>query len=226
MKPFLTLARTRTHSGAELTLHQHDTHFQMRLNGQALMGTHAPESERTLADLACRKLKPNTASQVLIGGLGFGFSLQRVLELAGPTTRIQVAEWLPVVVDWNRQFLASVNGRLLDDPRVLITISDVVDLLVDAPAGHYDAVLLDIDNGPVAMVEPSNARLYEPAGLAALRRSLKPHGRATIWSATPDPAFARKLARAGFRVEVVAARSSQHPRSQVHTLFVAEPTTA
>jgi len=219
MKPFVTLARARTAGGAELTLHRHDEEFQLRVDGQVLMGTHAPGSERMLAELACAGLDSHTPPRrVLIGGLGFGYSLQRVLELAGLDTVVQVAELLPEVVAWNREFLAAVNGLLLDDRRVLTTIGDVVHTIASAPAGHYDAILLDVDNGPVAMVEPGNGRLYQSEGLASIRRSLKRGGRVTFWSASEDPAFARRLAKAGFRVEVVPVRARRHS----HTVFVAD----
>jgi len=218
MKPFVTLARARTAGGAELTLHRHGDDFQLRVDGQVLMGTHAPESERMLAALACIGLPARGGPRVLIGGLGFGYSLRQVLDLAGPDTVVEVAELLPEIVAWNREFLADVNGRRLDDPRVHVTIGDVVRTLADAPAAHFDAVLLDVDNGPIAMVQQGNGFLYQPPGLAAIRRSLKPGGRVTFWSAGADPAFTKRLLRAGFTVEVVPVRARRH----THTVFVAD----
>jgi len=160
MKPFLQLAQARTSEGAELTLHAHDTHFYLRVNRQPLMGTNASESEKVLAQLACARLSGKPEVRVLIGGLGFGFTLRRVLELVGADARVQVAELLPEVVAWNREFLSTVNGLLLQDSRVEVSVEDVFQVISRAPAAHYDAILLDVDNGPIAMVHDGNARLY------------------------------------------------------------------
>jgi spermidine synthase len=218
MQPFLTLARARTSDGSELSLHRHGNDFQLRVNGQVLMGTHAPESECRLAELACTRLPSQGEGRVLIGGLGFGYSLRQVLDLAAPHTLVHVVELLPEIVAWNREFLATVNGRSLDDPRVHLTIGDVIRTIADAPASHYDAMLLDVDNGPTAMVQHGNAFLYQPAGLAAINRTLKPGGRVTFWSAGEDPAFTKRLLKAGFAVEVVTVRARRH----THTVFVAD----
>ena len=222
MKPFVTLARALTPGGAELTLHERDTHFFLRVNGQPLMATNAVESEKMLAQLACDHLRAKTPARVLIGGLGFGFTLRRVLELVGSDAIVRVAELLPEVVAWNREFLRPVNGLLLDDPRVRISIEDVFETITRAPAAHYDAMLFDVDNGPMAMVQDDNARLYQAMGLAAITHALKPGGRVTFWSAGPDSAFAKRLSKAGFTVEVVAAKACSRARRSAHTIFVAD----
>jgi spermidine synthase len=134
MKPFLQLAQARTPDGAELSLHAHDTHFYLRVNRQPLMGTNASESEKALARLACARLGGMKQPRVLIGGLGFGFSLRQVLEIVGADARVQVAELLPEVVEWNRRYLGSVNGLLLDDRRVEVVVDDVFEVLSRAPA--------------------------------------------------------------------------------------------
>jgi spermidine synthase len=159
---------------------------------------------------------------VLIGGLGFGFSLRQVLEIVGPEASVHVAELLPEVVAWNREYLSSVNGLLLDDSRVEIFIEDVFKVLSRAPAGHYDAILLDVDNGPIAMVQDGNARLYQTQGFAAITQALKPGGRVTFWSASTDHAFAKRLAKAGFKVETVAAKAYPQAKRGTHTIFVAD----
>lgn len=222
MKPFRLLAQSRTPEGAELTLHAHDTHFYLRVNRQPLMGTNAAESEQALAQLACERLRGQSGTRVLIGGLGFGFTLRRVLELVSTDARVQVAELLPEVVAWNREHLSTVNGLLLDDRRVAITIEDVFQVITRAPAAHFDAILLDVDNGPIAMVQDGNARLYQAQGFAAITHALKPGGRVTFWSASTDRGFAKRLTKAGFKVETVAAKAYPQAKRKTHTIFVAD----
>ena len=222
LKPFITLAQARTPDGADLTLHGHDGQFYLRVNRQPLMGTNASESEKVLAQLACNRLQGQREKSVLIGGLGFGFTLRRVLELVGKDAQVHVAELLPEVVAWNREFLAEVNGRLLDDPRVKIFMEDVFKLIARAAAAPYDAIMLDVDNGPIAMVQDGNARLYQDAGLAAITQALKPGGIVAFWSASNDRAFAKRLERAGFSVEVVAAKVHERAKRSTHTIFVAK----
>jgi len=222
MKPFLQLAQACTPDGAELTLHAHDVHFYLRVNRQPLMGTNASESEKILAQLACEGLRGKPGVRVLIGGLGFGFTLRRVLELVGNDAHIEVAELLPQVVAWNREFLSAVNGLLLEDKRVQVVVEDVFQVIARAPAGHFDAILLDVDNGPIAMVQDGNARLYQAQGFAAITQALKPGGRVTFWSASTDHAFAKRLGKAGFKVATVAAKAYAQAKRCAHTIFVAD----
>lgn len=222
MKPFVQLAEARTPDGAELTLHSHDTHFYLRVNRQPLMGTNASESEKVLAELACARLCARDDVRVLIGGLGFGFTLRRVLERVGKKACVQVAELLPEVVAWNREHLSTVNGLLLADPRVEVSIEDVYQVIARSPAAHFDAILLDVDNGPVAMVQDGNARLYQAEGLAAITQALRPKGRAAFWSASTDHAFAKRLGKAGFKVDIVAAKAYPQAKRKTHTIFVAD----
>lgn len=205
-----------------LSLHAYDGHFFLRANGQPLMGTNAVDSEKILAQLACERLRGESSARVLIGGLGFGFTLRRVLELTNKRAMVQVAELFPEIVAWNRDFLGSVNGLMLDDPRVDVMIADAYQIIASAPASHYDAILLDVDNGPTAMVSDGNARLYQTQGLTAIMRALKPKGRVTFWSASPDSAFVNRLTRAGFIVDVVAAKAYPQARRKAHAIYVAE----
>ena len=221
MKPFITLATARTPDGSELSLHEHDQHFYLRVNRQPLMGTNASASEKALADLACEALRGKASARVLIGGLGFGFTLRRALERVTKDSAVHVAELLPIVVAWNREFLSAVNGSLLDDPRVTLFIEDVFEVLRRATPASYDAILLDVDNGPIAMVQDGNARLYERQGFALIHRALKPGGCVTFWSAKNDRAFASRLSRAGFAVNVVPAKPHERARRSTHTIFVA-----
>lgn len=223
MTPFLNLATARTADGAVLTLHERPPHFYLRVNGQPLMATNAATSEAALAEVACARLAAVKAPRVLIGGLGFGYTLRRVLELVKSDARVVVVELLPEVVTWNREYLQKVNGALLDDPRVQIVVEDVFQTISEAPASHFDAILLDVDNGPIAMVQDGNGRLYQKAGFSILRRALKPQGRIAFWSASPDPAFAKRLQQHGFRVAVTAAKAHAHARRSDHTIFAADP---
>lgn len=220
MQPFLTIAEAETAEGAKLTLHRRGQEFFLRVNGQALMGTNAPESERMLAKLGCEGLRGKRGVRVLIGGLGFGFTLRAVLELLGEDGLVQVAELLPEVVAWNREHLAEVNGLLVDEPRVRMVLGDVYELMLKGEAERYDAILLDVDNGPVAMVQEGNGRMYQADGLAMIGRVLKPGGCVAFWSASGDPAFVRRLAKAGFAVQVEAVKAYAQAKRKVHTIFL------
>ena len=220
MQPFLTIAEAETAEGAKLTLHRRGQEFFLRVNGQALMGTNAPESERMLAELGCEGLRGKRGVRVLIGGLGFGFTLRAVLELLGEDGLVQVAELLPEVVAWNREHLAEVNGLLVDEPRVRVVLGDVYELMLKGEAERYDAILLDVDNGPVAMVQEGNGRMYQADGLAMIGRVLKPGGCVAFWSASGDPAFVRRLAKAGFAVQVEAVKAYAQAKRKVHTIFL------
>ena len=175
-----------------------------------------------LAQLACARLSGKPEVRVLIGGLGFGFTLRRVLELVGADARVQVAELLPEVVAWNREFLSTVNGLLLNDSRVEVFVEDVFQVIARAPAAHYDAILLDVDNGPIAMVQDGNERLYQAQGFVAIIRALKPGARVTFWSASSDQRFEKKLVKAGFKVSVVPCKAYPQAKRCTHTIFVAD----
>lgn len=221
MKPFHTLAETRTPNGSCFSLHEHCGEFFLKLNGTQLMGSNATVSELLLADLACEWREPCAAPRVLIGGLGLGFSLKRVLELTGPQAMVEVAELLPEVVAWNRDFLRGLNGPLLDDPRVKVTTGDVFDC-IKQNAAYYDAILLDVDNGPTSFVQPRNSRLYTGNGFALIRRSLRLGGRVAFWSADKEPAFLAQLGRSGFYAEEVPAKAHERAKRAAHRIYVGE----
>ena len=222
MKPHLQLAATQTPDGAHLTLHAHDGTFCIRQNGRELMHSAAAASELALGEVGTDRLVRDRPARVLVGGLGLGFTLRRVLERAGPRTAVQVVELLPEIVAWNREFLSELNGRLLEDPRVELAVADVFAVLQRAGPARYDAILLDIDNGPVALVQQGNARLYAPPGLRLLATVLAPGGRLVVWSAGPDRAFEQRLAQAGFRVETVPVPAHPGARQNACRLFVAD----
>jgi spermidine synthase len=221
MKPFRKLAETQTADGERLTLHEHDGEHYIKLNGQPLMSTTATASEVSLAELACASLRDNDLARVLIGGLGMGFTLRGVLERVGRGAVVDVAELIPEVVSWNRDYLEGINGALLNDPRVDVKVADVFDVMTRAGNDRYDAVLLDVDNGPVAMVQEDNARLYSARGLRSITEALAPRGCVGFWSASSDRSFLRRLTKAGFEVDVHAAKAYERAKRASHTIYIA-----
>jgi spermidine synthase len=222
VKPFRNLAATRTPDGSQFTLHEHDGEYFLKLNGRQLMSTTSTASELLLAQVACEGLSRHREPRVLIGGLGLGYSLQRVLEIMGAGAVVEVAELLPEVVAWNREFLMGVNGALLTDPRVKVLVDDVYKVIRKGGADRYDAILLDVDNGPTSFVQPKNVRLYDRNGFSLIRRALTPNGRVVFWSACPEPAFEQKLSRAGFKIEAVPAKASEHSKRFEHMIYVGQ----
>lgn len=210
MKPWKTLGESIAPGGAKLVLQQRGDEYAIRVDGQALMNSRSTGSEKALAEAGCTRLREARSPRVLIGGLGMGFTVRAALELLGPGARVEVAELSPAVIDWNRGVLAPLAGAPLDDPRVTVVARDVRRLLGDGP---YDAILLDVDNGPTALSRDSNDSLYDLGGISQLRAALKPHGILVVWSAGPDASFVSRLGKAGF-----TATARQVMR---HVLFVA-----
>ncbi|WP_411827831.1 spermidine synthase [Luteolibacter sp. AS25] len=220
MKVTTTLARSTTPDGEPLVLQEHDGHYFMKVAGVQLMSTNASSSEQTMAELGCSKMADKP--RVLIGGLGFGFTLRRVLELCPADATVDVAELLQVVVDWNREFLKDVNGLLVDDPRVTIHMRDVADIIKGAAGDdRYDAILLDVDNSPDPLVQKGNAGLYDSNGITLAKAALKPGGKVVYWSANQDKSFERSLAKVFGNVESIGAKAYPKARRFTHTLFVA-----
>lgn len=203
-------------------LHVHDGTYAMSLNGQELMHSKASASERLMGTLGLERYQPGQSIRVLIGGLGLGFTLRAVLESTGADSVVEVVELLPEVIAWNREHLTGLNGELLDDPRVTVLAEDVHRVIRNVAETLYDVILLDIDNGPTAMVDKANAHLYSSAGIKAIRQALAPGGRAILWSASPDPAFANRLKQAGFRVQAVPAKVHEAAKRAAYMLYVAD----
>lgn len=222
VKPNLKLAETETPDGARLTLHEHDGSYCIRVNAEELMHSSIHASELLLGELATAPFLAHAHPSVLIGGLGLGFTLKGVLEKLGPESTVHVAELIPAVVAWNQELLSGLNGTLLVDPRVKIFVADVWDVIAQAGRARYDAVILDIDNGPTAMVQKQNFRLYDRSGVQRIATVLKPGGRVVIWSARPDHAFAQRLADAGYTVRVVPAKLYPNAKRCAYTIFVAD----
>ncbi len=219
MKPTTTLASSTSPDGQVLLLQEHDGEYYLRIDGVPLMSTIAAASAQQMAEVSCRKM--GGGARVLIGGLGFGFTLKRVLELAPPDATVEVAELLPVIVEWNRLHLKKVNGRLLDDKRVNVMIRDVYEAIARREGGSYDAILLDVDNSPDPLVQKKNARLYGNGGVGRIHSALRPGGRVVFWSANRDKSFERLLQKHFRRVESIGSKAYPQAKRFTHTLFVA-----
>jgi len=215
------LDRFRTADGHELALWRRGNDFDIEIDGAELMSSRAHGSEEELARLALAKLGPRQAPRVLVGGLGMGFTVRAALDALAdrPAARVDVAELFPAVVAWNRGELAAVANHPLDDSRVTVIEADVADV-VAAATGRYDAILLDVDNGPEALTLDSNRRLYTPAGLRRLAAALAPGGVLGVWSSDENPSFGRQLREAGFDVTTHAARGHRG-RGARHVVFLA-----
>jgi spermidine synthase len=220
MKPQVQLAEASGPDGARVTLYAHDGQFVVRVDGQALMHSALAGSEEQLGELAAEAAKGKKGARVLVGGLGLGFTLRRVLAGLGKDARVEVAELLPEVVAWNRTFLRELNAGVLDDPRVAVRVGDVGAALGRA---KWDVIALDVDNGPAAMVRAGNASLYDERGVARLAAALRPGGILLVWSAGADRAFERRLGAAGFvGVRAEGARAGARAQSRGYVIFVAE----
>ena len=191
--------------GGELRLMRRAEEFSITIDGGELMNSRRGGSEAALASLACERLGHRRSPRLLIGGLGMGFTLRAALTALGPDAEVVVAEIAAAVVGWAQGPLAGVFDGALDDPRVRVQEADVAELI---NAGDtYDAILLDVDNGPDGLVRSDNAWLYGLEGLTASRRALRPGGLLAVWSAGPDEAFVARLRKASFEVTQVRARS-------------------
>ena len=198
---------------APLILAQRDTEYVIRIGAHALMSSRAHGSEEALAELACARIAARANARVLIGGLGMGFTLAAALGTLPGTAQVVVAELMPAVIEWNRGPLAHLANNPLEDVRVTVHEGDVAAVIAnERPA--FDAILLDVDNGPNGLTRASNDGLYSAAGLTAALRALRVGGVLGVWSVAPDDEFTRRLGRAGFDVEeeVVRARRTKGGR--------------
>jgi len=212
------LASTITPDGNELTLSMHAGDYYIDVDRQALMSTRAPGSEKAMAELAARELAGNPRPRVLIGGLGLGFTLGAALDVLPRGASVVVVEYFQTIVDWNRKFSFRSETDRLADSRVAVEVSDVVDYLRDVKR-PFDAILLDVDNGPDAWCLTSNDRLYDRSGLMRIRRALKPGGLLAVWSAERSPVFESRLADVGFAARSESVRSRGH-KGERHTIFL------
>lgn len=219
MIPWIPLGTAAIPGGGELRLMRRGSEYSIMIGGTELMNSRLSGSEEALATMAADRLGPLDASRFLIGGLGMGFTLRAALARLGPAARITVAELVPGVVDWARGAMAEVFQGSLDDPRVAVVLEDVAETIAGA-RGAYDAILLDVDNGPDGLTSGGNDRLYGPKGLDAARTALRPGGVLAVWSSGPDPAFTARLGRTGFRAEEVRVKAGRG-RGTKHVLWFA-----
>jgi spermidine synthase len=199
---------------------QRGAEFSIMLGQNELMNSRLSGSEQALATLACEKIAPRETPRLLIGGLGMGFTLRAALAVLGSKAEIVVAELVPAVIAWARGPMATVFGDSLSDPRVSIREADVRHLIRPA-AGEYDAILLDVDNGPDGLTRASNDGLYKPVGLSAAHHALCPGGVLAVWSSGPDAAFTQRLRKAGFDVDEVRVRANGSRGGARHVIWVA-----
>ena len=222
MKPWELLGETRTPDGRLMALTRRGGEYVIHADGKSLMSSRMHGSEEALAAFACRHLEARTEPCVLIGGLGMGFTLRATLDLLPPDASVVVAELVPAVVEWNRGPLGPLAGHPLADPRVRLEVCDVAVTLCSS-RDAFDAVLLDVDNGPRAFSARDNSGLYDDRGLAAARRALKADGTLAVWSAWDDRKFEQRLRYGGFEVEVERVRGRLRKGGPRHTIFLAHP---
>jgi spermidine synthase len=217
MKPQIKLATTSTPDGGVMELYEHDRDYSIRINGLELMNSRQHESEQELARLGCSHLTDRKAASVLIGGLGMGYTLRQALDILAPDANIVVSELLTAVIDWNREYFGELNTQALDDKRVAIVTGDISELISQS-VGKFDAILLDVDNGPTAMTDSGNQRLYSSPGILACRHALRKQGRLAIWSTEPSKAFERLMLNCGFQVRRYKVKA--YPGSNAKKLFI------
>jgi spermidine synthase len=206
-------------SGGVLRLMRRGAEFSIMLGQNELMNSRLSGSEQALATLACERTRSIAQPKLLIGGLGMGFTLRAALAQLGGGAQVVVAELMPAVIAWARGPMAEMFGDCLRDPRVGIEQGDVGDLI--RSGARFDAILLDVDNGPEALTREANNALYDAGGLAAARQALRPGGVLAVWSSGPNPGFARRLRDAGFDVEEIKARANGKGGGARHVIWMA-----
>jgi spermidine synthase len=220
MKGWELLDAALAPDGTDLRLMRRDNEYVMLANGRPLMSSRLHGSEEALATLGCKETRRLTRPRVLVGGLGMGYTLRAVLDVLPPVADVTVAELVRAVVRWNHEPLASLAAYPLRDPRVRVEVGDV-GFTLRAHCGQFDAILLDVDNGPAAFTVGGNAALYDNGGVAAAYAALSPGGTLAIWSAWEDTKFERRLRFHGFAVEVVRVRARLKKGGPRHTIFLA-----
>jgi spermidine synthase len=218
--PWTHLDTARVPGGGELRLLKRGAEFSIKLGTQELMNSRLSATEQALATIGCAKIKDRKKARVLIGGLGMGFTLRAALTVLGPGAQITVAELVPAVVAWARGPMAKLSGDSLSDPRVRIHEGDVGELIRPAKPA-YDAILLDVDNGPEGMTRKANDGLYDAAGLRTAYASLRPGGVLAVWSSAPHAKFTARLRKTGFAVTENPVRAKGPQGGAQHFIWTA-----
>jgi spermidine synthase len=214
-----TLDRARMTDGSEMTLARRGDEHSLRIDGDVLMTSNSHESEEKLAERGCAGLGALPRARVLVGGLGMGFTARAALSALRPDAVVDVVELVGAVVRWNRQLIGHLADAPLLDPRVRVTEGDVADAIATARE-HYDAILLDVDNGPEPFTRRENKRLYSLEGLRRTREALRPNGVLAIWSTFASRAFTARLREAGLQTRLVRVRANRHSNRR-HSLWLA-----
>jgi spermidine synthase len=218
MLPWVELGRAKVPGGGEFRLMQRGQEFTIFAGTIGLMSSRQSGSEEAMAKIAFERVGAKPKVKVLIGGLGMGFTLRRTLADFGPDAQITVAELVPEIAGtWARGPLAEVHGPGIDDPRLLLVVDDVGAVMA---RDKYDAILLDVDNGPEGLSRPGNDALYSHAGISRAKSALKPGGMLAVWSVAPDPHFTKRLQQSGMKVEELKARA-HGGRGARHVIWVA-----
>lgn len=220
MKPRELLGTAQIPGGEELRLYKRDTDFIIALGANELMSSRLSGSEEALALLTCDRLQDVEAPHLLIGGYGMGFTLRAALARLGPQARFTVVELIPEIIEWARGPMADLAAGCLDDPRVNLIMRDV-SRAIAATERAFDAILLDVDNGPDGLTRVENDHIYTLLGLQEAKRALKPGGVLAIWSAAQNERFARRLKHAGFQVEEVMVRAGRNNKGARHVIWFA-----
>ncbi len=220
MIPRELIGAAKVPGGVELRLVRHGDDHMIMVDNNELMSSRVGGSEEALAVMACDRLKTNAAPHLLIGGYGMGFTLRAALAKLGSNAKLTVAELVPEIIAWARGPMAALTAGCLDDPRVQLLTGDVATAITTA-ISRYDAILLDVDNGPSGLVRAANDGLYSVNGLAAAMAALRPSGILAIWSAAPDAVFTKRLKHAGFAVEEATVRARSNGKGPRHTIWFA-----
>ena len=225
-KSWELLGQTCTPDGSDMRLTVRDNEYVIHVNGDTLMSSRMHGSEEALATVACQRVRTAERPRVLVGGLGMGFTLRATLDLLPPGAIVTVAELVHAVVEWNRGPLAPLAGRPLDDARVRVKAGEDVGFTLRANPGKFDAILLDVDNGPAAFTELANHGLYTNAGVAAAYAALRVGGTLAVWSAWEDRKFEQRLRFHGFVSQVDRVRARLKRGGRRHTIFLGLKQTA
>jgi spermidine synthase len=217
MKPWETIDSARSRDGSLLELARRADEWVVRVAGRTLMTSRTYGSEQALASLALESAARQQT--VLVGGLGLGFTLRAALDRVPASGKVVVVELVRELCAWNRGPVGHLAGRPLDDPRTELRVGDVVDHIARSRQA-FDAILLDVDNGPGALIHAANGRLYDEAGVRSCRRALRPGGVLAVWSTGPDPSYVRRLARAGLEAEQRRVPARAEPKGTRHVIFL------